>query len=122
MQPFSVTVHGMYAPVRFQGVRPIFGDKMRSRKETLSPPKIASDPSGVNGNHFLSIGRIQNRPFKLLLIDSSKFSRFLPSSSKTSTIAPTKTRAKITPKTAKSLKTPENPHSNVVLAGFVADE
>ncbi len=34
---------------RFQGVRPIFGDKMRSRKETLSPPKIASDPSGVNG-------------------------------------------------------------------------
>ncbi len=36
-------------PARFQGVRPIFGDKMCSRKETLSPPKIASDPSGVDG-------------------------------------------------------------------------
>ncbi len=33
---------------------------MRSRKETLSPPKIASDPSGVNGykNAFTSFWRL----------------------------------------------------------------
>ncbi len=33
---------------------------MRSRKETLSPPKIASDPSDVNGYEIDKTGPLPN--------------------------------------------------------------